>query len=98
MGEAYGGRWIGDELARCGYVCFCTDALNWSDRGGAGYDGQQALASNLFHMGMSLAGLIAHEDLRAAEFFTALPEVDYGTTGVGEYGYGSTLHYIAAVT
>jgi len=74
--EAYGGRFIGDELAKRGYVCFATDALNWSDRGGAGYDGQQALACNLLHLGASLAGLIAHEDLRAAEFLASRPEVD----------------------
>jgi dienelactone hydrolase len=57
-------------------VCFGTDALNWSDRGGAGYDGQQALAANLLHLGTSFAGLIAHEDLRAAEFLATRPEVD----------------------
>ena len=74
--EHYGGAWVGDELAKRGYVCFCTDALNWSDRGGAGYEGQQALAANLMHLGMSLAGLIAHEDLRASEFVATLPEVD----------------------
>ena len=72
----YGGRFLGDELAKRGYVCFCTDALNWSHRGGAGYDGQQALAGNLLNLGMSFAGLIAHEDLRAAEFLAARPEVD----------------------
>jgi hypothetical protein len=71
----YGGRFLGDELARRGYVCFCTDALNWSHRGGAGYEGQQALAGNLLHLGMSFAGLIAHEDLRAAEFLATRPEV-----------------------
>jgi hypothetical protein len=69
----YGGRYLGDELAKRGYVCFCTDALNWSHRGGAGYDGQQALAGNLLHLGMSFAGLIAHEDLRAAEFWQRGP-------------------------
>ena len=72
----YGGRYLGDELAKQGYVCLATDALNWSDRGGGGFEGQQALASNLMHLGMSLAGLIAHEDLRAAEFLASLPEVD----------------------
>jgi dienelactone hydrolase len=72
----YGGRFIGDELAKRGYVCFATDALNWSDRGGAGYENQQALASNLLNLGMSLAGCIAHEDLRAAEFVVSLPQVD----------------------
>lgn len=73
---AYGGRWIGDELAKRGYVCFCTDALNWSDRGGAGYQGQHLLASNLMHLGMSFAGIIAHEDMRTAEFLATRPEVD----------------------
>ena len=72
----YGSRFLGDELARRGYVCFATDLLNWSDRGGAGYEGQQALAANLFHLGISFAGLIAHEDLRAAEFLATRPEVD----------------------
>ena len=51
------------------------DALNWSDRGG-GYKGQQALSSNLLHFVMSLAGIIAHEDLRGAEFLASRPEVD----------------------
>ncbi len=74
--QCYGGRFIGDELARRGYLCFATDMLNWSDRGGGGYDNQQALAANLFQLGASWAGLIAHEDLRAAEFLATRPEVD----------------------
>jgi len=74
--KLYGGRFIGDELAKRGYVCFATDALNWSDRGGAGYEGQQALASNLFNLGMSFAGIIAWEDLYSAKFLAALPEID----------------------
>jgi dienelactone hydrolase len=74
--EVYGGRFLGEELAARGYVCLAYDALNWSDRGGAGFDGQQALASNLLHLGMSFAGLIAHEDLRGAEFLASRPEVD----------------------
>jgi len=76
INKYYGGRYIGDELAKRGYVCFATDALNWSDRGGAGYDGQQALASNLLNYGMTFAGLIAYEDLYAADFLAGLPFVD----------------------
>lgn len=72
----YGGRYIGDELAKKGYVCLATDMLNWSDRGGAQYDGQQALASNLFRLGSSFASTIAYEDLRAAEFLSEQPMVD----------------------
>jgi dienelactone hydrolase len=74
--QCYGGRFIGDELAKRGYVCLATDMLNWSDRGGGGYENQQALAANLFQLGSSWAGLIAHEDLRAAEFLASQPEVD----------------------
>jgi dienelactone hydrolase len=74
--ECYGGRFFGDELAKLGYVCFVTDMLNWSDREGGGHLTQQALASNMFNLGMSFAGLIAYEDLRAAEFISEQPEVD----------------------
>ena len=74
--QCYGGRFIGDELARRGYVCLATDMLNWSDRGGGGYENQQALAANLLQLGASWAGLIANEDLRAAEFLATRPEVD----------------------
>ncbi|MHB0937903.1 MAG: alpha/beta hydrolase family protein [Armatimonadota bacterium] len=76
VGQCYGGRFIGDELARRGYLCLATDMLNWSDRGGGGYEGQQALSANLLHLGMSWAGLIAHEDQRTAEFLAGLPQVD----------------------
>jgi dienelactone hydrolase len=76
INSGYGGRFIGDELAKLGYVCLAVDMLNWSDRGGAGYEGQQALASNFFNLGASYAGLIAYEDLRAAEFLSMQPETD----------------------
>ncbi len=74
--QCYGGRFIGDELAKKGFICFSVDLLNWSDRGGGGYEGQQALAAVFFNLGVSFAGLIAHEDLRAAEFLASQPEVD----------------------
>ncbi|MBT3269716.1 hydrolase [Candidatus Poribacteria bacterium] len=81
VGGSYGGRWIGDELAKRGYVCFSTDAVNWGDRGGGGYEGQAMIAANLMHLGMSFAGLIAHEDMRAAEFLAGRPEVDAKRVG-----------------
>ena len=49
----YGDRFIGDELAKRGYVCLAVDMLNWGDRQGGAYIGQQALASNLLNMGGS---------------------------------------------
>ncbi|MEO8429632.1 MAG: dienelactone hydrolase family protein [Verrucomicrobiota bacterium] len=88
--QYYGNRFLGDELAKRGYVCFATDLLNWSDRGGGGYDGQGPLAANLLQFGMSFAGVIAHEDLRAAEFLATQPEVDpkrIGAMGLSVGGY-----------
>ncbi|MGW0333960.1 dienelactone hydrolase family protein [Streptomyces sp. NPDC003011] len=72
----FSGRFVGDELARRGYVVLCLDALGWGDRGPLAYDQQQALASNFFNLGSSLAGLMAREDVRAAAFLAGLDRVD----------------------
>lgn len=77
--QNYGGRFVGDELAKRGYVVFATDALFWGDRGrreGVDYNAQQELASNLFQLGMCWAGVITWDDIRSAEFVASLPEVD----------------------
>ncbi len=74
--QLYDGRTIGDELAARGYVCFAIDAFHWGDRGGGGRMAQQAIAANLFHLGMSFAGLIALEDFCSAKFLASLDFVD----------------------
>jgi dienelactone hydrolase len=76
VNEYYGGRFIGDELATRGYLCLAVDMLNWSDRGETDPEGQGAFAFNMFNLGSSYAGLIANEDLRAAEFLSEQPDVD----------------------
>lgn len=72
----FSARYPGDELAKRGYVVFATDALGWGDRGGMSYETQQALAANFANMGRSLAGLMALEDVRSADFLASLPFVD----------------------
>jgi dienelactone hydrolase len=72
----FSGRFPGNELAARGYAVLAVDALGWGDRGDLTYDGQQALASNFFNLGSSLAGLVAREDVRAAAMLASLPEVD----------------------
>ncbi len=77
VGIYYGGRFLGDELAKKGYVCMAVDMLNWSDRSGPDPDGvQQALASNFLNLGSSWPGMIAYEDMRAAEFLAKYESVD----------------------
>ncbi|HOP73836.1 MAG TPA: alpha/beta fold hydrolase [Bacillota bacterium] len=76
--QYFSGRFPGDELAKRGYVVLSFDALGWGHRSVPGFrtDSQQALASNLFNLGTSFAGIIAQEDVRASEFLASLPEVD----------------------
>jgi dienelactone hydrolase len=100
VSQLYGGRYIGDELAKRGYVVFAMDALYWGDRGraeGVSYEGQQALAANLLQLGMSWAGLIAWDDLCSVEFVASLPEVDpdrIGAIGLS-VGASRTWHLAA---
>lgn len=77
-GKFFTHRFPGDELAKRGYVVFATDALGWGDRSVPGFqrESQQALASNLFNLGSSYAGIVAQEDVRASQFLASLPEVD----------------------
>lgn len=78
-------KFVGDELAKRGYVVLAVDAFGWGDRGTLTYEIQQAVASNFFNLGSSLAGLMAYEDVRSAEFLASLPEVD--KTKVGALGF-----------
>lgn len=74
----FSGVFPGDELAKRGYVVLSFDAFGWGDRSVKGFrtESQQSLASNLFNMGTSFAGIIAQEDCRAAKFLASLPQVD----------------------
>ncbi|MDR7274847.1 dienelactone hydrolase family protein [Catenuloplanes atrovinosus] len=82
------GRFAGDELAARGYAVLAVDTLGWGDRGGLVYDQQQALASNLYELGGSPAGLAAREDVRAAAFLASLPQVDRRRVGVIGFSMG----------
>ncbi len=85
----FDGHFIGDRLAARGYAVLAVDALGWGDRGGMEYPDQQGLASNLSHLGTTLAGLMAHEDRRAAAFLATFPEVDPRAIGACGFSMGA---------
>ncbi len=92
----FSGRFVGDELAKRGYVVLATDALGWGDRGTLKSADQQALASNMFNLGSSLGGLMAVEDLRAADFLAAQKEVDQDKVAVLGFSMGAYRAWQAA--
>ena len=84
----FSGRFPGDALAQRGYVVLAVDALGWGDRGPLTGEAQQALAANSFNLGSSLAGIMALEDARAAEFLAAQPEVARGKVAAVGFSMG----------
>jgi len=84
----FSGRFVGNELAARGYAVLAVDTLGWGDRSGMAYEGQQALASNFFNLGSSLAGLMAREDVRAAALLAGLPKVDHNRVAALGFSMG----------
>lgn len=82
-------RFPGDELAKRGHVVLATDALGWGDRAGLNFEIQQAVAANLLNLGSSLAGTMALEDARAAEFLASLSVVDRNKVSVVGFSMGA---------
>lgn len=74
----FDGHWLGERLVQAGHVVMAADALGWGERArpGFGRDDQQALAAHLQQLGLSWAGLIASDDLRALRCLRAQADVD----------------------
>lgn len=90
--QCYDGQYVGDYLARHGYVVLAVDALFWGERGrkeGTSYDAQQALASNFLQMGASWGAFINVDDMRSAEFLASLPFVDKERVGSLGFSMGA---------
>lgn len=97
--QCYNGQYVGDYLARHGYVVLAVDALFWGERGrkeGTSYDAQQALASNFLQMGASWGAFINVDDMRSAEFLASLPFVDKKRVGSLGFSMGAYRSWMLA--
>ncbi|WP_037055766.1 dienelactone hydrolase family protein [Rheinheimera baltica] len=95
----FSGNYIGDALAKQGYLVIATDTLGWSNRGPIEFSAQQALASNMFMLGRSLAGMAAYEDLRLVQFLKQLPQADSKRLAVLGFSMGAFRAWqLAALT
>lgn len=84
VNDLYEGQYVGDYLARNGYVVISTDALFWGDRGRKeGPDGSKFanVAGNFMMLGRNMSAWMTFEDMYATEFLASLPEVDASRVG-----------------
>lgn len=90
--QCYGDQFVGDYLARHGYVVLCTDALFWGDRGmkeGSEGDKYRYVAGNFMLMGRNLSAWMDYEDVYAVDFMTTLSEVDSTRLGCMGFSMGA---------
>lgn len=84
----YGGQWMGDYLARQGYVVFSADAPLWGERGRKEGENRQKydiIAGNMMMLGRNLCGMMHYDDIACTDFLATLPCVD--STRIAAVGF-----------
>ncbi|MBR6286813.1 MAG: hypothetical protein IKR18_07500, partial [Bacteroidaceae bacterium] len=74
----YDGQFLGDYLARNGFVVFSADAPMWGERGqkeGARRDRYDMIAGNMMMYGIDLSAYMTYDDISGTEFLATLPQV-----------------------
>ena len=91
--QLYEGQFVGDYLAKHGYVVFSADAPMWGERGqqeGPRRDRYDMIAGNMMMYGIDLSAYMTYDDISGTEFLASLPEVDakrIGCMGCSMGGY-----------
>lgn len=89
----YGNQYLGDYLAKHGFVVFSTDAPLWGERGrkeGVDRNRYDIIAGNMMMLGRDLSAFMTYDDIAATDFLATLPEVDsrrIGCAGCSMGGY-----------
>lgn len=79
--QLYGGRYVGDHLARQGYVVFSADAPMWGERGrkeGVDRNKYDIIAGNMMMLGRDLSAFMTYDDMACTRLMTTLPCIDAG--------------------
>ena len=75
----YEGRYVGDYLAKHGYVVLSIDAPMWGERGrkeGVDRNKYDLIAGNMMMLGRDLSAFMTYDDIASTEFLASLPMVD----------------------
>lgn len=84
VASLYEGQFLGDYLARNGYVVFSADAPMWGERGqmeGARRDRYDMIAGNMMMYGVDLSAYMTYDDIAGTEFLASMSEVDASRIG-----------------
>ncbi len=82
--QLYGGQYVGDYLAKQGYVVFSADAPMWGERGreeGVDRSKYDIIAGNMMMLGRNLCAFMHYDDISTTELLASLPEVDNKNIG-----------------
>ena len=77
--QLYEGQYLGDYLAKHGYVVFSMDAPMWGERGrkeGVDRNKYDLIAGNMMMLGRDLSAFMTYDDISSTEFLASLPMVD----------------------
>ena len=77
--QLYDNQFVGDYLAKHGYVVFSADAPMWGERGrkeGVDRNKYDLIAGNMMMLGRDLSAFMTYDDISSTEFLASLPVVD----------------------
>ena len=77
--QLYDNQYVGDYLAKHGYVVFSADAPMWGERGrkeGVDRNKYDLIAGNMMMLGRDLSAFMTYDDISSTEFLASLPMVD----------------------
>lgn len=80
----YENQYVGDYLAKHGYVVFSADAPMWGERGrkeGESREKYDVIAGNMMMYGIDLCAYMHYDDITGTEFLASLPYVDKDRIG-----------------
>ena len=90
--QLYDGQYIGDYLAKHGYVVFSMDAPMWGERGrkeGVDRNKYDLIAGNMMMLGRDLSAFMTYDDIASTEFLASLPMVDKNRIGCAGCSMGA---------
>ena len=79
VNQLYEGQYVGDYLAKHGYVVFSADAPMWGERGrkeGVDRNKYDLIAGNMMMLGRDLSAFMTYDDMASTYFLASLPMVD----------------------